>query len=115
VQFFFVRRLSFFLTLLLALSTAAFVNSCGNSVSNANPDLSSQIKISTSSLPNGQSGTAYSTTLTATGGVSPYTWSLTGRSLPAGLTLNASTGAITGTPSACHCSAMTGLKVDSRF
>ena len=56
--------------------------------------------ISTSSLPSGQTGAAYSTALAATGGVSPYTWSLTSGTLPAGLTLNASTGAITGTPSA---------------
>jgi hypothetical protein len=34
----------------------------------------------------------------ATGGVAPYTFSLTSGSLPGGLTLNASTGAITGTP-----------------
>jgi hypothetical protein len=51
-------------------------------------------------LPNGQTGAAYSSTLAATGGVSPYTWSLTSGTLPAGLTLDASTGAITGTPSA---------------
>jgi Putative Ig domain len=100
VQFSFVRRLNFLLTLLLALSVAGLVNSCGNSASTTSPDPSSRIKISTSSLPNGQIGAAYSTTLAATGGVSPYTWSLTSGSLPAGLTLNASTGAITGTPSA---------------
>ena len=37
--------------------------------------------------------------MTVTGGTSPYTFSVTG-TLPAGLTLNASTGAITGTPTA---------------
>jgi hypothetical protein len=56
--------------------------------------------ISTSSLPNGQVGTAYSTTLAASGGTTPYTWTLTSGTLPAGLSLNASTGAITGTPTA---------------
>lgn len=45
-----------------------------------------------------QAGSPYSSALTATGGVSPYTFSDTG-GLPAGLILNASTGAITGTPS----------------
>ena len=36
--------------------------------------------------------------LTAIGGVYPYTWSITAGSLPSGLNLNGSTGAITGTP-----------------
>ena len=49
---------------------------------------------------NGQVGTAYSVTLTATGGFQPYTFSISAGTLPAGLELNASTGAITGTPTA---------------
>src|SRR5262249_61156413 len=69
------------------------------------------LSISTSSLPNGQIGTAYNATLTATGGVSPYTWSLTSGALPAGLTVNASTGAITGTPSASVASTPLTFKV----
>src|SRR5579862_2772582 len=56
------------------------------------------LSITTTSLANGQVGTAYSATLMATGGTTPYTWSLTSGTLPSGLTLNASTGAITGTP-----------------
>ena len=50
------------------------------------------------SLPNGVVGVAYSSTLNASGGTAPYAWSITTGSLPAGLTLNASTGAISGTP-----------------
>ncbi len=57
------------------------------------------LTISTSSpLPGGTVGTAYSQTLTASGGTPSYTWSVDSGSLPAGLTLNGSTGAITGTP-----------------
>ena len=41
----------------------------------------------TSSLPAGTAGSAYSQTLGAAGGTSPYTWSLLSRSLPAGITL----------------------------
>ena len=41
-------------------------------------------------------GVAYSTTLSVTGGVSPYTWTVSG--LPPGLTFNATTLAIAGTP-----------------
>jgi hypothetical protein len=55
------------------------------------------LTISTTSLPGGGVNAAYSATLAAAGGNTPYTWSATG--LPAGLTLNAATGAITGTPS----------------
>ena len=60
-----------------------------------NPTLS----VTTTSLPAGVIGTSYpATTLAAAGGISPYTWAVTTGSLPAGLTLNASTGAISGTP-----------------
>ena len=53
---------------------------------------------SASLLPNGKVNTVYSRTLTATGGTSPFTWSFTG-TLPTGLSLNTSTGEISGTPS----------------
>lgn len=54
------------------------------------------LAITTSTLPNGVSGTVYTTsTLAATGGVPPYTWSWTGNA--PGLSLS-SGGVITGTP-----------------
>ena len=56
------------------------------------------LSISTTSLPNGQAGAVYSTTLVATGGTAPYTWSLMSGTFPTGLTLNASMGSIAGTP-----------------
>jgi hypothetical protein len=55
--------------------------------------------ITTSSLPNGTVGVAYSQTLSATGGTPPYTWSATG-SLPAGITLNPGSGVLSGIPTA---------------
>ena len=55
--------------------------------------------ITTTALPNGLINGAYSFTLQSTGGVAPFTWSLTGgTSLPPGLNLDGPTGAITGTP-----------------
>jgi hypothetical protein len=55
------------------------------------------IVINPVSIPNGTAGTAYSQTFTQTGGQGTITWSLTG-TLPNGLTLNPSTGVLSGTP-----------------
>ena len=56
------------------------------------------LAISTPTLSAGVVGTAYSANLAASGGSSPYSWSVTAGTLPAGLTLAANSGAITGTP-----------------
>ena len=57
------------------------------------------VSISTASLPNGTPGVSYAATVSATGGALPYTWSVSAGSLPAGLSLNPTTGQITGVPS----------------
>jgi Putative Ig domain len=54
--------------------------------------------ITTASLPAVVEGAAYNQTITVTGGLAPLTFSLSAGSLPAGLSMNGSTGAITGTP-----------------
>ncbi|MEN6317709.1 MAG: putative Ig domain-containing protein [Syntrophaceae bacterium] len=56
------------------------------------------LTINTPSLPSGTEGSSYpSTTLSVSGGRSSYTWSITSGSLPLNLSLNASTGVISGT------------------
>jgi hypothetical protein len=53
--------------------------------------------VAPATLPNGAAGTAYSQTITASGGTAPYAFSLTAGALPAGLTLTAG-GVLSGTP-----------------
>ena len=62
--------------------------------------LAGPLTITTTSLPNGSIGTAYSQTLNAVGGIGAHTWQLTAGTLPNGLSLNATTGLISGTPTA---------------
>lgn len=54
--------------------------------------------IDTGTLAQGATGVAYSQTLLGTGGTAPYTWTINSGTLPPGLTLSATTGAITGIP-----------------
>jgi hypothetical protein len=57
----------------------------------------SSLSIAAATLPGGVSGTPYNATIAATGGIQPYTFSLAGGFLPAGLTLSAG-GVLSGTP-----------------
>lgn len=55
--------------------------------------------VTSSSLPRGILNQPYSAQLVATGGLPPLRWSISG-ALPSGLTLNTTTGVISGTPTA---------------
>ena len=70
------------------------------------------VSISTTSLPSGVSGTAYNASLAASGGTAPYRYAISNGVLPAGLML-ASTGAITGSPSAAGVSSFTVTVTDA--
>jgi hypothetical protein len=58
-------------------------------------------------------GVAYNSSIAVTGGTGPYTFTVSTGTLPAGLTLNSTTGAITGTPTAAGTSGFTIKVVDS--
>jgi hypothetical protein len=62
--------------------------------------------ISTVSLPAGAVDTAYSQTLAATGGTTPYNWSVSSGTLPAGLSLSTG-GVLSGTPTTAESSSFT--------
>lgn len=66
----------------------------------------------TSPLPNATVGINYSQTLAAAGGTSPYTWSVKSGALPGGISL-ASSGAITGKPTATGTASFTVTVADS--
>jgi len=51
-----------------------------------------------SNLPNGAVGTAYNQTFSATGGVGAYAFDVAAGALPGGLTIDASTGVLSGAP-----------------
>ena len=70
--------------------------------------------INTSSpLPGGTVGVSYSETLSASGGTSPFNWTVSSGTLPGGLTLGATSGAITGKPSTAGTSNFTVLLTDA--
>jgi hypothetical protein len=63
--------------------------------------------------PSGITNVPYSATLTITGGTKPIQWSVASGTLPAGLTFNATTGVISGTPTAAGSSTFTIQATDS--
>ena len=69
------------------------------------------LSVITSSLPAGTVGVAYSQPLNATGGMPPYTWSISSGSLPGGFGLAGNT--ISGTPTTAGSSSFTVRVTDS--
>ncbi|WP_295215675.1 putative Ig domain-containing protein [uncultured Brevundimonas sp.] len=57
------------------------------------------VTVAPTTLPTGSAGTAYSQSLSASGGTAPYSYAVTAGALPTGLTLSA-VGLLTGTPTA---------------
>lgn len=85
--------------LFFALALALALAGCGGGSDTA-PIITTTAAptIITSSLPDGTVGVAYSATLQVFAGAMPFTFSVSAGTLPAGLTLDTATGAISGTP-----------------
>lgn len=71
------------------------------------------LSITTPSLPGGIVGQPYNFQLQATGGISPYTWSILTGSLAPGVELNELTGEISGTPTQAGTTPVTIQVMDS--
>jgi hypothetical protein len=74
------------------------------------------LAIITTSLPNGTVNQAYNRPVQASGGTQPLTWNIVAGSgtLPPGLNLNSTTGAISGTPTTAGTSSFTVRVADAR-
>src|SRR3984957_3670439 len=71
------------------------------------------LKAVTPTLPSAAVATGYSANLVASGGVPPYTWSITSGQLPSGLRFDAASGAIVGVPILATTSSFTVQVTDS--
>jgi hypothetical protein len=103
-----VNKLALIFVLGAALLVGMGVCSCTSS-----PKATSTIAITTTYLSDGELNIAYSQTLEATGGTGVYTWSITGGSLPTGLSLASSTGVISGISTTAGVSSFTARATDS--
>ncbi len=95
---------------------AAFLSSCGTAgkVEIVTPPQNLvPLEVTTKGLPQGTVGQPYSAQLTATGGATPYTWSAPFGELPPGLTLNPTTGLVSGTPTQAQDYSVTVRVADS--
>ncbi|WP_460970563.1 SdrD B-like domain-containing protein [Spirosoma migulaei] len=72
------------------------------------------LSLTTASLANGQVGAAYSQTLTTSGGTAPVSFTVSAGSLPAGLTLDGTSGVISGTPTLATTTSFTIGVLDSK-
>jgi hypothetical protein len=77
-------------------------------------NIDAPITVTPLTLPSATTGVGSTTgPLSAVGGVAPYTWAVTSGTLPTGLSISATTGAITGTPSVAGIAGITVTATDS--
>ena len=103
--------------LLIALVTAImWITGCAGLTSGtaqSQTPTPTSLAITTSNLPAGQTGAAYQAALAASGGTTPYSWTLASGALPVGLSLNSTSGAISGMASASGTSAFSAKVTDA--
>jgi hypothetical protein len=82
----------------LFAGTLCFLAGCGSgSQGSSNPSTPAVLTVTTTSLPSGTVGVSYSSAILVTGGTTPYAF--TAANLPGGLSINGTSGLISGTPS----------------
>src|ERR1039458_4741670 len=77
-----------------------------------NPATSQSLQIATGNLPQGAEGNPYSAAFAATGGTSPYSWSISAGTAPPGTSMNAN-GNLGGTPAKTGSFSFTVLVTDA--
>ena len=101
------KRANLVYFLMLATITLMFAGCGGSSSAPAG------FGVTTTSLPGAIVGTAYSQTLAASGGTGALNWTISAGALPAGLSLAATTGVISGTPTTAGTASFTVTVTDS--
>jgi large repetitive protein len=76
-------------------------------------DVAAPVTISTSALSTGSSSLSYSDSIAVTGGIAPFVWATTAGALPPGLSLNPTSGHITGIPLVVGAFAFTAKVIDA--
>lgn len=105
-----MKGLKPFLSLAVGLLACAIMAGCAGSIPKNGPQ---PLNLAQFTVNNGVIGIPYKFLLVASGGVTPYTWTIASGQLPPGLSL-ASNGVISGTPTALGKFSFTANVVDSQ-
>ena len=97
----------------VALTSSAFAKTTITQSVTINVPVNPTITTPAGALPGATFGAAYSTPLAATGGITPYTWTISQGALPTSLALLSTTGAITGAPTSAGTASFTVTLTDS--
>jgi uncharacterized repeat protein (TIGR03803 family) len=96
-----------------ASGSYTYALTCGGTVTGTASLTVPAMMAATTSLPDATVGTAYSAPLSQTNGLAPFHWSVSTGGLPAGITLDAATGILSGTPTQNGVSSFTVQVTDS--